>query len=149
MSIRADISVPSWVSPQDTEPPEEFRPEIGQDPEIFDGKYFLVFVTQDKASGIAGYFVHETTRKKDATLIDTKDWTEAESPYVLKDQKLRSYIYVKAVDKAGNERIAMVEPRYPIRWYEIWWVWVIIIIIVAYIIWRKLKIKNEKRKIPI
>jgi len=148
--ISKQISTPQTpiLEIKDTEPPEDFKPEIAQNPEMFDGKYFLVFATQDKGSGIDYYALRETRRKTIIRETDAK-WIVAESPYVLKDQKLRSYIYVKAVDKAGNERIAMVEPRYPIRWYEIWWVWVIIIIIVAYIIWRKLKIKNEKRKIPI
>jgi len=123
---------------KDTEPPESFKPMITQDPKMFDGKYFLVFATQDKGSGIAGYAIHESTRKKEIARIDTKEWKEAESPYVLKDQKLRSYIYVKAIDRAGNERIAVVEPNYPIRWYEIWWVCVIIGIIIAYFIGRKL-----------
>jgi hypothetical protein len=132
------------VEIHDNEPPEWFSPEISQDPNMFGGKWFLVFATQDKASGIAGYFVHETTRKKDATLIDTKDWTEAESPYVLKDQKLRSYIYVKAVDKVGNERIVSLPPKYPLKWYELWWVWGIIVVAIV-IIWLILLIFRKRR----
>lgn len=123
---------------KDKEPPETFQPEIAQSPEIFDGKFFLVFATQDKGLGIAGYAIHESTRKKEITRIDTKDWIEAESPYILKDQKLKSHIYVKAIDKAGNERIVVVEPRYPMRWYEAWWVWGIIILVIVMIltVWR-------------
>jgi len=116
---------------RDLEPPENFKPEIASDPTIFDGKYFLVFATQDKSSGIDYYAIHESTRKR--TRIDTKDWTQAESPYLLKDQKLRSWIYVKAVDKAGNERIAVVEPRYPLKWYEKWENWIIIILLAVLI----------------
>ena len=143
VSISADISVPSWVSPQDTEPPEDFKPEIASDPEIFEGKYFLVFATQDKGAGIDHYAIHESTRKKDATRIDTKKWTGAESPYVLKDQGLRSYIYVKAIDKAGNKRIATLSPQNPLKWYENYLIWIIIIvvIIITYfikrILWKK------------
>jgi hypothetical protein len=146
ISKEAPISQPPISEIKDTEPPEDFKPEIAQNPEMFDGKYFLVFATQDKKSGIDYYAVYESRRKRPQ--IDKKDWQIVESPYVLKDQKLRSFIYVKAVDKAGNGRIAMIEPRYPLRWYENWWVWVIIVIILVYI-WRKLKIKNEKRKITI
>jgi GxxExxY protein len=116
---------------KDTEPPESFVPEVASDPTIFEGKWFLVFATQDKASGIDYYAVHESTRKR--TRIDTKDWTQAESPYVLKDQKLRSYIYVKAVDKAGNERVVILPPKYPLKWYEEWESWVIIVLLVALI----------------
>lgn len=146
-----EFQVPGF---KDTESPEEFKPEIASDSNIFDGKYFLVFATQDKGSGIDYYAIHETTRKKEITpkesklptgqaRIDTKKWIGAESPYVLKDQKLRSYIYVKSVDKAGNERVAVIEPRYPIKWYEQPLVWVIIVIIgiIVYLIWRKFKNK--------
>jgi GxxExxY protein len=146
ISKEAPISQTQISEIKDTEPPEDFKPEIARNPEMFEGKYFLVFATQDKKSGIDYYAVYESRRKR--TQINEKDWQIVESPYVLKDQKLKSYIYVKAVDKAGNERIAVVEPRYPLKWYENWWVWVIIVIILAYI-WRKLKIKNEKRKITI
>jgi hypothetical protein len=40
------------------------------------------------------------------------DWRRAESPYVLKDQARSSDIRVKAVDVAGNERIALIPARY-------------------------------------
>jgi hypothetical protein len=111
---------------EDRDLPEEFAPQIAADPAIFEGKWFLVFAAQDKGSGIDYYAIHETTRKR--TRIDTKDWQVAESPYVLKDQNLKSYIYVKAVDKAGNERIVSLTPRYPLKWYEKWENWIIIII---------------------
>jgi len=147
--ISESISVPSRITAlPDTEPPEIFKPEIAKDAELFNGKYFLVFATQDKGSGVAAYAIHESTRIK--KLIDTKSWAEAESPYVLKDQELRSYIYVKAVDKAGNERIALLEPRYPMKWYENYENWIIIIIAIAIAValfWRwkkskKLKLRN-------
>ncbi len=129
----AQISILQNAIPkvEDADPPEDFKPEIAADPAIFNGKWFLVFATQDKISGIARYFIHESARKKEITRIDAK-WVEAESPYVLKDQKLRSFVYVKAVDKAGNERIAVVKPKYPIRWYEMWWVWIIIILVIIF-----------------
>jgi hypothetical protein len=137
VAIREDIRGDSWVSPRDTEPPEDFKPEIASDPNIFDGKYFLVFAAQDKGSGIDHYEVLEARNKRQGM------WKVAESSYVLKDQKLRSFIYVKAIDKAGNERIAVVEPKYPIKWYEQPLIWVIIVIIgiIAYLIWRKFKNK--------
>jgi hypothetical protein len=116
--------------PKDTGLPEEFKPEIAADSSIFEGKWFLVFATQDKGSGIDRYEVLETRNKRQAT----RGWVEAESPYILRDQKLRSYIYVKAADKAGNERIAVVEPRYPLKWYETWWIWSIIGIILTIVI---------------
>jgi len=112
---------------QDTEPPEDFQPEISRDPAIFDGKWFLVFATQDKGSGIDHYEIRETKRKIEHET--EANWVIAESPYLLKDQKLQSYIYVKAVDKAGNERIIIVPPRNPLKWYEKFENWVIIILL--------------------
>jgi hypothetical protein len=136
--VKGKENIPVEIS--DNEPPEWFSPEISQDANLFKGKWFLIFATQDKGSGIASYAVYENIRKKEATRISTEDWKETESPYVLKDQKLRSYIYVKAVDKAGNERMVTVEPRYPIKWYEIWWIWGIIISgVIAVFITRKFK----------
>jgi len=129
---------------KDLEPPEDFKPEIASDPTIFDGKYFLVFATQDKGSGIAGYAVHESIRKKDVTQRNAQKWQEAESPYVLKDQKLRSWIYVKAVDKAGNERIVSLPPKYPLKWYEKWENWGIIVVTIV-IIWLILLIFRKRR----
>lgn len=141
-TIGAELKGPEVLPVYDKDAPESFVPQVAQDPNLFDGKWFLVFTTQDKGTGIAGYAIHETTRKK-VTRIDTKKWVEAESPYVLKDQGLKSFVYVKVVDRAGNERIAVVEPRYPIKWYEVWWIWIIIIGIVILvgvmksILWKK------------
>lgn len=126
---------------KDTDPPELFTPEIANDPNVFDGHWFLVFAAQDKISGIDGYFVHETTQKKDITQINTNDWIAAKSPYLLTDQKLRSYIYVKAVDKAGNSRIVYLPPRAP--WYKKWPVYifiglgVMIVLLLSRWLWRK------------
>ncbi len=103
--------------------PEDFKPEIAQSPEIFDGKWFLVFASQDKESGIERYEVME---KSQFGLGDK--WEIAESPYLLKDQQLQAYIYVRAVDKAGNGKIAVIAPRNPLKWYENPWIWGIIII---------------------
>ena len=118
-----DIEVVPIETISDTIAPELFTPEITQHPDMFEGKYFLVFSTTDKQSGISHYEIQETRGK-----IQEKNWQRTESPYLLQDQYLRSYIYVKAVDRAGNERIEMIEPQHPVRWYENWWIWIIIIL---------------------
>lgn len=137
------IDIPSFG--KDLDPPELFTPEISRDPNVFEGKWFLVFAAQDKGSGIDYYAIHESARKKEATRVNTKDWTVAESPYILKDQKLRSYIYVKAVDKAGNERFAVLPPKFA-PWYKKPLVYIIggliglvVLLLVARWLWRKLK----------
>jgi len=99
----------------DNEAPESFIPQIARDPTIFEGKWFVVFAAQDKTSGIAGYSVLETTR---AEIEEDAKWLAAKSPYLLRDQELKSYVFVKALDKAGNERIAVLSPKNPRQWYE-------------------------------
>ena len=87
----------------DTLPPEPFEITIGQNPSIFAGQYFLTFAAVDKTSGIDHFEILETRKSKGK-------WERGESPYLLKDQSLTSIIKVKAVDKAGNERIAEIVP---------------------------------------
>ncbi|GIW65662.1 MAG: hypothetical protein KatS3mg094_181 [Candidatus Parcubacteria bacterium] len=86
---------------QDNYPPEPFKVYLQKDKEIFNNKYYLVFYAQDKQSGISYYEVKE----------GDYDFEKASSPYLLKDQSLRSYVYIKAVDRAGNERIEIFKPR--------------------------------------
>ena len=106
---------------------------MASSPSIFEGKYFLVFATQDKGSGISHYEAVEfrsrnlefkkLLNKALQFITNSKfqildSYKTAESPYVLRDQKLRSYIYVKAVDKNGNERIITLTPQNPVFWYR-------------------------------
>lgn len=119
----------------DNEKPETFTPEISQDQELFDNKYFLVFATQDKGVGINHYEVCEGS---------LKNCVVAESPYILNDQSLEKKVYIKAIDKKGNERIVIVRPKNPLPWYKNYLFYVIIIILVVGILfisklWKKLK----------
>jgi hypothetical protein len=114
--------------PADTELPESFIPEISQHPDIFDGQWFLSFNTQDKNSGIDYYQVREV---KQDLLSFLTGWENAESPYLLKDQQLRSFVYLKAVDRAGNARIVILPAPNPLLWYENYLVYLIIILIIV------------------
>ena len=107
----------------------------------WNGKWFLVFNAQDKDSGIDNYKILENRKWK----IENGNWEIAESPYLLKDQELKSRIYVKAVDKSGNERIAEVLPQNPPKWYENYLIFIIIILgaVIGYALIKK-KNKNEK-----
>lgn len=80
----------------DIYPPEIFNPEIVSNQSIENGKYMLVFSTTDKGSGIDKYQVMEKG------VGGNSNWKDAESPYLLQDQTLKSEIYVRAVDKSGN-----------------------------------------------
>lgn len=97
---------------EDKIPPEPFLIELRQDPRLFEGKYFIIFSTTDKQTGIDRFEVMEAdalgrTKKTKKPAL----WKRAESPYLLEDQELLSFIKVKAVDKAGNERIIELPPQ--------------------------------------
>lgn len=107
---------------EDKFPPEPFMIEISRDEKVADGRYFIVFFTTDKQTGVDHYEVLEA---RPGDLVDngrgsllpflkgrmgksggsSVSFERASSPYVLKDQELDSVIKVKAVDKAGNERV--------------------------------------------
>ncbi|MDD4902017.1 MAG: hypothetical protein PHE24_02670 [Patescibacteria group bacterium] len=103
-------------------PPEPFVIEIDNSPRVANGRYFVVFSTVDKQTGVDHYEVLETKaqnlqEKKESAFerfirqifrikeVLPAGWVKADSPYILKDQSLNSVIKVKAVDRAGNERI--------------------------------------------
>jgi len=105
--------------------PEKFKPEIGKDPSIFEGKYFLSFSTTDKMSGIEYFEVKE----------GKKDFKITKSPYLLGDQNLRSKILVKAVDKAGNEKVAEIIPPHKVTWKEIL-SWIVALLVISLVVWQ-------------
>jgi len=125
-----EILVSKEIPPQeileieDREPPETFVPEIARDETIFGGKWFLVFSTKDKGSGIDHYEVKEGKRP----------FVIAESPYLLKNQNLDEEIVVKAVDKKGNERIVVIPPKFPKPWYKKPEIFAILILIAVFLV---------------
>ena len=109
---------------EDKIPPEEFKPEIVQ----INGQYFLVFNTQDKQSGIDHYEVATLKENLLGQLILISNFEKGESPSPLNGADLNKVIEIKAIDKAGNERIATLYPQIQIKWYKNWWIWSIIIL---------------------
>jgi len=79
-------------------PPEPFTPVISRSDEIYGGNYFLVFSTQDKNSGISYYEISE----------GEEPFRIAQSPYLLRNQRLDKDIRVRAIDKAGNVRMEII-----------------------------------------
>ncbi|MFH1078163.1 MAG: cohesin domain-containing protein [Patescibacteria group bacterium] len=124
-TISETPGVSTVPSVNDEERPESFAPEISHDPNLLDNQWFVVFVTQDKGRGIERYEVKETKHRISGMFAK---WTTADSPYLLQDQKLRSTVFVKAVDKAGHERIERMAPRNPLHWYEDYEIWILIIL---------------------
>jgi hypothetical protein len=116
----------------DKEAPDSFKPEVAQDSNLFNDKWFVVFVAQDKGTGISKYEVKESR----FNIFDFSKWIDATSPYVLTDQDLHSNIFVKAIDNAGNVRVVKLSPKNPLAWYanlENWFIIVLVIAIVALI----------------
>ncbi len=142
VSVSKETSEASPQLIEDLNAPESFVPEIANNPAISNGEWFLVFATQDKGTGIARYEIKEARQKIFASF---QKWVPAESPYTLRDQELRSYAFVRAIDGAENKRVATVAPRNPLLWYENYGNWFIILtgIAVAYLVgigktlWRK------------
>jgi hypothetical protein len=120
----------------DKERPEDFVVQVVKMEDLYDGKYFLVFATQDKGSGIDYYEVCEG---------NSKSCIRAESPYVLKNQDLNKKIYVRAIDKKGNQRTSIFYPEKTMRWYTNYIIFAIVLLIIVIIIyfvkkiWKKLK----------
>ncbi len=106
------------VVSEDTAPPADFTITLSKDDAAFSGQYFISFNSQDKQTGIDHYEVmEESLEDLYAFAWGRADapWIQAESPYVLKDQTLNSTIRVKAIDKAGNETLAVIVPDEALR----------------------------------
>jgi hypothetical protein len=103
-----------WVDEveADTVPPDPFTVEVQTTHGVFNGRYYLVFGTQDKQSGVDHY-----------EYLEQGVWRPVESPHELRGPFTLRDIQVKAVDKAGNERVAISEqkelPRRPLVWEDI------------------------------
>ena len=94
---------------KDTVPPEIFIPIISKSNVAFDNSYFLSFIAQDKGVGI-DHYEYATTRLFGPSV---SDWKKAESPLSLTQDESSQRIFIKAVDKSGNERISTIfAPNY-------------------------------------
>ena len=93
----AEDSRDEWTQEliKDDIPPEPLEIILARHSLIFEGKYFIAFFAVDLETGIDYYQVKEGDRP----------WKKTSNIYLLEDQSLQSLIKVKAVDKAGNERI--------------------------------------------
>jgi hypothetical protein len=94
---------------QDKIPPDPFTVQVDSSRGVFSGRYYAVFSTVDKQSGIDHYEIFERG-----------GWIRVSSPHMLWDQTLRGGVKVKAVDKAGNETIGeYIAGSAPPRQYSI------------------------------
>jgi len=104
---------------EDNVGPEPFAVSVNREKSLFNNKYFIVFNTQDKDSGIARYEVKE----------GEGEFILAESPYLLKNQRLGQEITVRAVDHGGNETFASTHPVPADTNYNNNLIWVIIFVL--------------------
>ncbi|MDO8558517.1 MAG: hypothetical protein Q7S09_05040 [bacterium] len=99
----------------DTTPPNALSAQIGSDPSLYEGKFFVSFSGSDTLSGTDRYDVWEVSG----------DWTErAISPHKLLGQETDAPIKVRVLDKAGNQREILVSyppkpGKEPMTLYEI------------------------------
>lgn len=92
----------------DNTPPDNFQIIVESTQGVFGGKYYAVFSTVDKQSGLDHYEIFERGV-----------WTNVTSPHELKDQSLKGGVQIKAIDKAGNERHGeYIEGSAPPRQYS-------------------------------
>lgn len=145
----------------DEEPPADFSITLTRDESAFSGKYFIVFNSSDKQSGIDHYEVMEEPFEEFAAFRwgrGNAPWHITESPYVLEDQSLNSTIHVKAIDKAGNERIVHLVPDTALRGISDGMLTVLFILfalliiggaIAAYRLWRRTHyVENDTHSAP-
>lgn len=128
---------------EDKERPEPLFAEMIKEKSIENNKWLVVFYTQDKNSGISYY---EISEQKIGTITDYSQitWQRVQSPYVLADQKRQSFVYIKAVDKAGNATVSVLPPQVAPVVYKTMWFWCIIILVpilfLGGFVWRRKKI---------
>ena len=115
--------------------PELFDVVLSSNPSVAGGKKFVAFSAVDKQSGVDHYEILETDPNRFGLLSwisKEAHWVVGKSPYILRDQSLRSSILVKAVDKAGNERVVTYRaPEELIEKSPLDYIGLIILVVVA------------------
>ena len=120
---------------EDKTPPEFIEAIISRDPRVFDNNYFISFFAVDNESGITYYEIRE----------GGGEFYRAESPYLIKDQTPGVQIQIKAVDKAGNEKIIVLSLSEEAPFYITSKFWaILILILIAVGLFFGLKLKRKK-----
>lgn len=95
--------------PQDTVPPEPFVPFILSGESFGYAGSVLIFSAQDKDSGIQEYAIARSYSSHPRE--EKLSWRAAESPYALTDEGSDQFLFVRAIDRAGNTRVEVVPPQ--------------------------------------
>ena len=123
-------SLGGYAEPADQTPPEPFTALLGTDSQLFEGRAYLVFTALDKGSGVDHYVAAESRLPPFLFQFFSQLWRDTESPYVLTNQDLTSTMYLKAVDRAGNERLSIYPPQHLLTGYEKVVLFVILVLVV-------------------
>ena len=93
----------------DTIPPKPFTPEQVTLPTDIGEQPMVVFEAHDNETGVAHYEIAYADRVVD---LDSPllHWVSVVSPTPLPEQAKGAFVYIKAVDMAGNSRIAIMPP---------------------------------------
>lgn len=105
-SITVSLSPHNTKNPYDisldSTPPQFDVVEIGQDPSVYDGKYFVSFHATDDISGVTRY---EVTEGQELTSV-------TDGVYVLKNQDQNTPILITAYDQMGNHKTIEFPSRF-------------------------------------
>ena len=99
--IKSNMNIINKLSFDNT-PPDFDNIEIGRDPSVYDGKYFISFNATDNISGIERYEVREG---QESTVV-------LDGVYVLKNQDREESITITAYDQVGNSRTIEFPSRF-------------------------------------
>lgn len=138
VSEAGDI-VNSNALPSDMLAPEEFVPEvISGEPFLIEGTV-IVFAAIDKDSGILRYDV--ALSYNGYAREQSLDWVETSSPYILSDSDHNKYVYIRAIDRAGNTRVARVSPQeFGVRTaLATWWILFLFLMLLTLVLWSMLR----------
>lgn len=130
-----DVGSGILIKTYDTNPPLAFTPIISHYLSLYDGRWFVVFGTTDKETGIDHYEVKE----------GSGDWVRADSPYVLNDQTLSGAVSVKAVDLAGNFTIGVANKEKSFS-KSLLIIPVVFLLLVIFFVFHKLYVGYHKKK---
>ncbi len=146
----AALGVNEWVTEvhEDEIPPDPFTVLVHRDPQIFQGKHFLVFGAVDKQSGVHHYEIIEEDPERSGYVVGSRERAHpvtGATPYLLTDQTLKSKIIVRAIDNAGNIEETIVIPSgvqmLPTMPSENTdsgfpnWVWVLVVLFAGVVAW--------------
>jgi len=138
--IQDKIPTETSVGGVDTDPPEAFTTRVLRNDPVYGNETVVIFQTTDKGLGVEKYLVREYHWP---FFKDFATWEETSGVYFLRDQSLRSYVDIKAIDYAGNERLGSVVPEQPYRLP--YFVILSIIISILIIAWRRRRLLESAK----